>query len=153
MSPLGLREYVIDTGVVLKWSVPSEEHSDDALRYLNTGVELHAPELLLAEATNVLWKKVSRKELTPDDAENLAMDVMQSAITFHPMVKLILPALELAIATGRTGYDSMYLALARDLGVPMVTADRRLWNALQGTRFESLVVWVADPAHPALPAE
>ena len=48
---------VVDSSVVIKWFVP-EVHSDDALRYLDPDLERDAPELLLAEASNILWKKV-----------------------------------------------------------------------------------------------
>ena len=37
--------------------------------------------------------------------------------------------LELAMQTGCTAYDCEYVALAQDLGVPLVTADKRLLKA------------------------
>jgi len=124
---------VLDASVVIKWSVP-EVHSDDALRYLDPALERHAPELLLAEVANILWKKTGRGEITLDEAARIADDVRQSAITIHPMSALFGRALTIAIATGRSAYDSLYLALAESLSFRVVTADRRLYNALKPLR-------------------
>ena len=43
-------------------------------------------------------------------------------------------AVGIALATGRTVYDSLYVAFAADEGCQFVTADERLVNALAGTR-------------------
>ena len=55
------------------------------------------------------------------------------------------PAFEIALTTGRTVYDCHYLALAASLGCRLMTADQRLYNALQGGPFAADVLWVADP--------
>jgi hypothetical protein len=75
---------VIDSSVVIKWFVP-EVHSDDALRYLDPDLERNAPELLLAEVSNILWKKAGRSELTPAEANRIAEDVEQADVIIHPM--------------------------------------------------------------------
>jgi len=51
---------VVDAGVVVKWYIP-ESGSDRAAALLETDRRLIAPDLLLAEVANVLWK--SRREL------------------------------------------------------------------------------------------
>jgi predicted nucleic acid-binding protein len=53
-------------------------------------------------------------------------------------------ALQIALETGRSAYDSMYLALAEALSTRVVTADRRLYDALQNGPFARLVLWVRD---------
>jgi hypothetical protein len=45
--------YVIDASVAIKWLVP-EALSEEALRLLDAGEELLAPEMLMIEAANVL---------------------------------------------------------------------------------------------------
>ena len=134
---------VIDSSVAIKWWVP-EIHSADALRYLDPDMERDAPELLLAEASNILWKKVRAVELTRGEAERIAADIGLADITIHPMAPLFESALRLALETGRSAYDSMYLALAETLSTRVVTADRRLYNALQGGPHAGLVLWVED---------
>ena len=54
-------------------------------------------------------------------------------------------ALEIAMQMGRTVYNSLYLALAVAEGCPLVTADERLFNSLQGTPLAAHVLWVDDP--------
>jgi predicted nucleic acid-binding protein len=133
--------FVVDSSVVIKWSVP-EVHSADALRYLDPNLGRDAPELLLAEVSNILWKKVGRGELTRAEAEQIADDVGQADVTIHAMGMLFGPALRIALETGRSAYDSVYLALAESLSTQLVTADRRLYNALQGGPYAGLVLWV-----------
>jgi hypothetical protein len=65
---------VVDSSVGIKWSMP-EVHSEGALRYLDPDLERFAPELLLAEIANILWMKVSRKELTREQAERIVANV------------------------------------------------------------------------------
>jgi predicted nucleic acid-binding protein len=132
---------VVDSSVVIKWSVP-EIHSADALRFLDPDLGRDAPELLLAEVGNILWKKVGRGELTRDEAERIAGDVVVADVAVHPMGPLLGAALRIALETGRSAYDSMYLALAESLSTRVVTADRRLYNALHGGPYAGLVHWV-----------
>jgi predicted nucleic acid-binding protein len=134
---------VVDSSVVLKWSVP-EVHTADALRYLDPGMERDAPELLFSEISNIRWKKVVRNELTREQAERIAADIGQADLTIHPMGPIFERALQIALETGRSAYDSIYLALAEALSTRMVTADRKLYNALQNGPFKKLVLWVED---------
>ena len=134
---------VVDSSVVIKWFVP-EVHSDDAVRYLDPDLQRDAPELLLAEVSNILWKKVGRGDLTAPQAEKVAQDVEQADVNIHRMGPLFRRAIGLALATGRTAYDCTYLALAEYLNTRVATADRRLYNALQGGPYAHLVLWIED---------
>ena len=134
---------VVDSSVVIKWSVP-EVHSADALRYLDPDIEREAPELLLAEISNILWKKVGRNELTRGQAERIAADLGQADITIRPMAPMFERALQIALESGRSAYDAMYLALAEALSTRVVTADRKLYNALRNGPFAGIVVWIED---------
>jgi predicted nucleic acid-binding protein len=67
-----------------------------------------------------------------------------AALETHPVTRLIEPAFDIALATGRTVYDSIYLALATALSCQLVTADKRLFNALHSGPFGKDVLWVAD---------
>jgi len=135
--------YVVDASVALKWYVP-EIHSEDALRVLEPGNQLHVPDLLHAEAGNILWKKSRRGELSTGEARRIARALLVAPLAAHASATLLEGALDIATLTDRTVYDAMYVALAVALGGPLVTADRRLANALEGTAFGRHVVWVED---------
>jgi len=121
--------YVVDASVVIKWFVP-EVHSKAALRLLDQPYQYVAPDLLFAEVGNVIWKKVRGGQLLLEEGEQLTRDLNNVAVETIPCRGLLGDAYSLAIATGRTVYDAMYLALAIRLDTQMITADERLANAL-----------------------
>jgi predicted nucleic acid-binding protein len=112
--------FVIDSSIAVKWFVAEADSSDAvALRQC----ELAAPDLLVAECTNVLWKKVRRGELTVEVATLAARVLARVDIELVPMRALIPEALRLAVAYGHPAYDCIYLALAGATSVPFVSAD------------------------------
>ena len=121
--------FVVDASVVVKWFVP-EIHSDAAQRLLHGRHRYFAPDLLFAETANTIWKKIRRGELTPERGRRLVADIGRIAVESVPNRMLVEDALALASASGRTVYDSMYLALAVRLDARMITADERLAAAI-----------------------
>ena len=71
-----MKTLVIDASIAVKWVV-EEEGTPQALRLLQRS-KLIAPELLVAECANILWKKVRRDELSNEEAL-LAARLPQSA--------------------------------------------------------------------------
>jgi predicted nucleic acid-binding protein len=123
---------VVDASVVAAAFFP-EPHRAAAKALLADGEELVAPDLLLAEVANVIWKRHGRGEIDAAEANDLLADVLRLPINYTPAAELIESALELAVALQRTVYDSLYLALAIRQGAVMVTGDERLVNALSST--------------------
>jgi predicted nucleic acid-binding protein len=122
--------FVVDASVVVKWFVP-EIHSDAARRLLVLPHEYVAPDLLFAETANTIWKKIRREELTAEQGQQLVADIGQIAVETVSCRALSQDAHALANATGRTVYDSMYVALAVRLNTRAITADDRLEAALK----------------------
>lgn len=120
---------VVDSSVAVKWFVP-ETLSEAASRLLDGSFELWAPDLLVAEVGNTLWKKVARAELAVEEARAVLAAFAQVPLTLVSSKGLIEAALEIAAAYRRTVYDSLYLALAVACDCVLVTADDRLVNAL-----------------------
>jgi predicted nucleic acid-binding protein len=135
--------YVADASVAVKWYVP-EIHSDEALRLLEPGNELHVPDLMQAEVGNILWKKARRGELTPSEARRMAGAILVAPLRVHATSSLLDGALDIALRTDRTVYDALYVALAVALDVGLVTADRRLFQALERSTLRRHVTWVQD---------
>src|SRR5205814_10325886 len=103
-----------------------EIHSDAARRLLTLPHEYVAPDLLFAETANTIWKKVRRKELNSDEGQRLVADIGRIAVETVSCRSLADDAYALANASGRTVYDSMYVALAIRLNTRSLTADDRL---------------------------
>lgn len=136
-------QYVIDSSVLLKWFV-DEEDSEIARRLQEDQYDLSAPDLLLPESGNILWKKVQRAELTLAEARLVMKGIQKQPINIFPSELVIESALEIAVDSSRTVYDACYIALAMLNACQVVTADQRLANALQGSPYGQYVIKLAD---------
>ena len=117
----------VDASVVVKWFVP-EEFSEEARLLLEYPHEFQAPDILLAEFGNTMWKKFRRGEvsfLQPYMDELLEID---EVIALHPVGEQVTRAVQIAEELDHPVYDCLYLACAEATGSTVVTADRRLAN-------------------------
>ena len=113
-------DIVVDASVVLKWFVP-EDDSEATARFLCPLFRFHAPELLVAEVGQALWKKVrKRRELEAEEAERIVAAFASFPIELYSLGSLLEPAFEIAATTGHAFCDSFYLALGRMLGYTFV---------------------------------
>lgn len=136
-----MKRFVIDASILVKLFF-EEEHSEASVRYVQNATELLAPDLLWAEATNVVWKRLRRGEITADDAAAVVQEMLKVPIVTTGDSDLALSALALAADTGRSVYDCLYLALACRQNIPLLTADERLVNALADGAFAGRVRFV-----------
>ena len=136
-----MKAIVVDASVVAAAFFPEPYH-DQARVILSSRRNLCAPDLLLAEVGNVVWKLHRRGELTDQEAESLVDDLLRLSIEFIPAASLVGQALPLAIKTVRTVYDCLYLVLAARHNAIMITADRRLATALAGTPMAAHIEWI-----------
>ena len=114
----------VDASVVTKWFVP-EPFSEEARLVLDHSVDLHAPDLLLAEFANTIWKKVRRGEILDSGPYMDAVVGLGEIVELHPMYGLISRAGQLAREIDHPVYDCLYLACAEATDSVLVTADRK----------------------------
>ena len=117
----------VDASVVVKWFVP-EEFSEEARLLLENPHEFQAPDILLAEFGNTIWKKFRRGEvafLQPYMDELLELD---EVIDLHPVGEQVTRAVQISGELDHPVYDCLYLACAEATRSSVVTADRRLAN-------------------------
>jgi len=88
------------------------------------GGSLYAPELLLAEATNVFRRLERAKLITTAEANAARNDLMQLDIDLSPFEPFADRIWELRHNV--TSYDAWYVALAEALKLPLATLDEPL---------------------------
>ena len=119
-----MSRFVVDASVAIKWVV-REQDSGLACALLDD-CRLYAPDLLVAECSNILWKKARRGELSTEHGM-LAAQLLEAAdIEVLPTRHLLQAATRLALDLDHPAYDCLYVALAVGRGCPLVTADERL---------------------------
>lgn len=137
-----MKPLVIDASIAIKWFIP-EAGSDAAIQLLSKKHHLLAPDLIRAEVGNIVWKLHRRQFIKTDDVYHIVNDFLAMPIDIHDSELLISNAVEIAVETGTTVYDSLYFALAVEKGAVMVTADAKLATALKDTVWESFVQLMA----------
>lgn len=133
----------LDASVVIKLFF-AERHSAECAEAIGEASELVAPDLLWAEAADVVWKRHLRGEVSRDEAADILGKILLLPVRTIPSEQLAHRALDLAIATRRTVYDSLYLAAAIQEGCRLLTADERLFNALSAGPLAGQVLWVGQ---------
>ena len=121
------------------------EIAQEALALRNS--TLIAPDLLVAECANILWKKVQRKELQKNEALLAARLLQGAEIELVPTRSLLEATTQLAIELAHPAYDCVYLALAMERGCRFITADDRLLRKVAESRRKLL----RDTAAPLVP--
>ncbi len=134
---------ILDASVAAKWFT-EEEYSEDALRLIGGENTLHAPDFFWLEMDSVVCKWTRRGIISKDYGELVRASLRQVPIEKHPFAPLQDSAFEIASQTGQSIYDCLYVALAAILKGRMVTADRRLFDALKNGPFKRHVAWVGD---------
>jgi predicted nucleic acid-binding protein len=114
---------VIDASVLVKWFI--DEPGADRAAALRGG-ELAAPDLILVEVGNALWKHQRRGVLSSPDYVDAVEALRVAPITLTPIADLLQAAARIAAELDHPLYDCLYLALAMREGFPLVTDDQRL---------------------------
>jgi len=133
---------VLDTSVGIKLCV-QEPLSDAAESLIATMAEKphtrqYVPDLFFVECANVLWKYVIRYGYSRKDATQSLLDLYSLDLVPIPTQTVVPVALEIAVDLSISVYDACYVATSDLVDAPLVTADKRLANKLQGTNHKVL---------------
>lgn len=127
----------VDSNVVVKWFI-TELLSDAARVLLTPRIDLYAPDILLTDCANTIWKKFHTNEIPDpqpyfDELENL------------PDIVTLLPGPDLTDRAARTAaeldhpvYDCLYLACSEATDSVLVTADGQFAQVATEKHFD---VW------------
>ena len=129
---------VVDASVAVKLIV-DEDGKEEALARTRNETRLVAPDWLLVEAGNALWRKCASGVFDREVAEDLHAMLPRFFDEFRPSAPLAPTALALSFDLKHWIYDCIYLATAIDLGAPLLTADRKFWNAAKRSGYGDVV--------------
>ena len=130
----------MDTSVAVKWFVNEAGH-EPAISLLAADVELAAPDFVLAEIANVLWREERLGEISHEQVNEAVGKTMQFFQFLIPAHDLALGALDLARALQHSVYDCLFLECAvqrRD--ARLVTADERFCEKVRNAGFDANIV-------------
>lgn len=117
---------VVDTNII-GYLFLAGERSAQAEKALLKDSQWAAPLLWRSEFRNVLALYIRRNFLSVEDA----LQIMNEAVNLIQDQEYevnSLQVLNLVAASGCSAYDCEFVALAQDLGIPMVTVDRQILN-------------------------
>lgn len=132
---------VVDSSVLPKWWF-NEVHRDEALLLLGRDITLLAPDILVPELLNMLVQK--RRRGASEEVVSRALDEIPTLpVALRPSARLGRAAVDLAGQYHPSAYDCLYAALALAEDCPVVTADRRFYEALHPA-YPASLVWIED---------
>ncbi|HWE05934.1 MAG TPA: type II toxin-antitoxin system VapC family toxin [Rhizomicrobium sp.] len=128
---------VVDASVALKLFI-AEVGSAEAEEIQRTH-DLIAPDLVLPELLNALWKARRLGLVGAEQARQIAAAIAQPFFAFVPSEELLDRAWAIAVALDHPAYDAFYIALAERERCVLFTADERLTRKTRRTSFTKLV--------------
>jgi len=134
---------ILDASVLLSAFFPDEAQAQaQAILQAHAAgrVHLKAPQLLVYEVSNAVWQAERRGRLPTAQADEIlekvaGLDIELLSLNWGEM-------LPLARRFDRSAYDAAYLSLAERLGEPLLTGDKRLYNAVHDRL--AWVTWIGD---------
>jgi predicted nucleic acid-binding protein len=134
---------IVDASVILSAFFPDEDQAQAQTlirEHVMGRVELVAPTLLLYEVTNAVVQARRRGRISDEQAGNILTSFEGLGIALRPVTWQQI--LSLALRFDRSAYDAAYLALAEMTKQPLITGDRRLYNAVH--EHLDWVQWMGD---------
>jgi predicted nucleic acid-binding protein len=135
---------IVDASVALKWFLDDEPLLIEAKIVLDGAERLIAPELIVAEVCNAVWRGVRVNRIRQAQAEAIARSLPGLFASLVPVSGLAERAVIIAGQLDHAVYDCFYLALAEFRDLPFVTADVRFLRKLEGTDWSARATPLAD---------
>ncbi len=123
---------VLDASAVAKWFIREQGSLEMKVirdKIVASELEGYAPEFILVEIANLLRYS---KGISAEDARN-AIKSLEIILHLRRDRDLLQKAIKLAFEEKITVYDSLYVALAAELGTRLVTYDKELLNKFGNT--------------------
>jgi predicted nucleic acid-binding protein len=145
--------YVVDTGVFLRWFVDQDgfEHARELQQKLVDGsIAVETVDFARVEVAGVLRKKgLLAGRLTAEEFTAAVRVIDDIGVIVHETTADRLERAAALAAQKNLGiYDALFVQLAGELDLPLLTTDLRLWRAGEGSARIEVLQGVKKP-HPA----
>lgn len=113
----------VDSSALSKYILREEGWEGVRRRLEEGGISL---EIALKETCNALWKRIMRGEVEGEMASRVVEELMRwEILRLADQRELIEEAFKIALRRKITLYDSLFIALARAMDIPLLTSDER----------------------------
>jgi predicted nucleic acid-binding protein len=137
---------VLDASVVVKLAVAEDGRDEVVALMADPANTVAAPDLLLVEVANALWRKCIARQVTEAQAQAAMLHTIASFPNLVPAGELAAQALELGVQLQHPTYDCFYLACAIARSGQVVTADGRFARAARLGGFSDRLVVLGEDA-------
>jgi len=131
---------VIDSSALTKY-ILREEGWREVRKYLEEGcVTL---DLAIKETINALWKRVLMGNLDEGYAKEVVRSFLESGIVkVEEQDQLLEEAFSIAVKRKMMVYDSVFIALAKKKGLPLLTSDRKQAEVAEEEGVKTILTWL-----------
>ncbi len=130
-----MKSAVLDASVILKWFLFDETYGQKALdllhRFITRELTILSPSLLEYEVINGLIIAQKRARVKEEEILMAMQGFFDLQIELRDLSHFYQRALKYCRVYNRSLYDASYLGLAETEGIPLVTADNGLYNAVK----------------------
>jgi len=130
-----MKSAVLDASVILKWYLLDEMYGQKALdllhRFITKELTIFSPSLLEYEVINGLIIAQKRGRIKEEKILMAIEGFFDLQIDLRDLSHFYQRSLKYCRVYNRSLYDASYLAMAETEGIPLITADEVLYNAVK----------------------
>jgi predicted nucleic acid-binding protein len=130
-----MKSAVLDASVILKWYLLDEMYGQKALdllhRFITKELTILSPSLLEYEVINGLIIAQKRGRIKEEKILMAIEGFFDLQIDLRDLSHFYQRSLKYCRVYNRSLYDASYLAMAETEGIPLITADEVLYNAVK----------------------
>jgi predicted nucleic acid-binding protein len=130
-----MKSAVLDASVILKWYLIDETYGQKALdllhKFITRELSILSPSLLEYEVINGLVIAQKRRRIKEEKILMAIEGFFDLQIDLRDLSHFYQRSLKYCRVYNRSLYDASYIALAETEGIPLITADEDLYNAVK----------------------
>ena len=136
-----MKTIILDSSVIIKWYFPDEIDKKALIlqdKVANNFVSLAAPILLYYEINNILKTAIKANRIEIEKAVDAYNALLQLNIVVYSSTNLFENTLRIATDYDISSYDASYVALAEEMQILFITADKKLLKKVKSKLVVSL---------------